>query len=370
MRSLPFPKILVFTIICTFLAFSSLLGQKKAAAEVDVAKSWSYPLVNGEEVASDGSHVYLASAGAKVEALSLDGKKIWLSEFGGQISSNIIATESSVFLVTTTVSGDAAKLGGSKLRTLSKETGITNWTVALPDSDKYFLRSVNGMIIVISGSGVIEEADAKDGGVKWKREIVEDLVAEPEFTVTDVIVATNGGQILRLSMATGEIISTRKAPFRVTSLAEADGDLIVGDERGNLSYYGSGTDRADWIFKSGGEVSYVLPVNGNVLAASHDNFIYFLARRNGDRVWKKRLSGRVAQIATVPNRYSHFALAATPGEQRVEVIDLTTGKVAGQIALEEEESVVASPVILDTGVLFLLTNEGLRAYSSAYFARK
>lgn len=358
---MPFPKILVFSLISLFLLYSGLLGQKKGLAEVDVAKCWSYPLGEtvGGQVVSDGSRVFLALGGAKVEALTLDGKKIWSSEFGGEISSNVLANDTGLFLVTLTGSIDAARPGGNRLRSLSKETGITNWTVILSDASRYWLGRFHGEVIVVSKNGVIQSVDAKNGNVKWKREIAEGFVAEPVFTATAVLVATTGNQIFGISMANGEIGSMRKIPFGVTSLSETtNGELIVGDERGNV-YSLDSAGKQTWKFKTGGQISNVLPVGDNILVTSHDNFVYFLRSRNGGRVWKMRLSGRVSGVATYADSY---AVISTIDEHRAMLIDLKSGKIAGQAFFDDDETTVQ--IRPHSGqLMFFLTNKTLNACS-------
>ncbi len=360
MHRTPFPKISAFLSICTFLICSSLFGQTKTAGgEVVVTKCWSYSLGDaaGEQIASDGSRVFIGLDGGRVGALSLDGKKIWSSEFGGEIKSNILPIDGELFVVTSTVSNDAAKPGSSLLRSLSKETGITNWTLTLPDVAWHSIGGFNDAVIVVSANGAIQSVDLKNGKAKWKREINESFAVKPFFYKTRVIVGT-GGKIFGISLATGEIEFMRKLPFGITALSAANGELAVGDERGNLSLFNS-ADKPVWTFKSGGEISNILSVGDNVLATSHDNFVYFLAGRNGGRVWKKRLAGRVAQIINIMDRY---ALVSSSEEYGGVLLDLTNGKVAGQIALGEDENLVSAPVV-SNGLILALTNEAAYAFS-------
>lgn len=366
-----FPKTLIFLIISFFVVCSVIFGQSKAKTEVVAVKSWSYSMgdVPGEQVCTDGNLVFVAFAGAKVEALSTDGKRIWASEFGGEITSSILVADTSLYFTTSTASESGTK-PSTTLRWVSKETGITNWMATVPYAGHYFLHNFNGTIIVVTNTGVIESIDAKSGSVKWTRQIASSFVGEPFFAVDRAWMATTDRQIFGISMDTGEIESMRKLPFRVTALSEVDDNLIVGDERGNLAYYANGTDKAIWMFRCGGEITKSLSSDGRVLAASHDNFLYFLTKNNGGRVWKKRLSGRLAQIGIVPEFNAHYALAAVFGEHRVEVVDLSSGKVVGQIMFDHDEDLSVPPVSTTTGMVFFLTNKQLYAYSSDSFAQK
>jgi len=355
MRRTPLPKISIFIIILASLMTTTVFGQTKPSGEVDVTKFWTYSL--GEEtgvaLASDGNHVFLGLGSSRVEELSIDGKKMWSTELGGDISSNILALAGGLFIVTS-VSSDAGRSAGGVLRSLSKETGITNWTLKLPDAEKHFLGGFNGSLVIVSKSGVIQSIDTQNGKVKWRREITEGFAAEPAFEGGKVIVATIAKQIFVVSLASGEIDSMRKVPYGITAIGKIpSADIVAGDDRGNLSSLVSGSEKPYWSFKSGGEISSVFTVGEHLVVTSHDNFVYFLLGRNGGLVWKKRLTGRVAQISTYAD---HFALITSIDDHGSILVDLSNGKVAGQIALSEDENLVEPPVV-SNGLIFVLTNK-------------
>ncbi|MEP6789221.1 MAG: PQQ-binding-like beta-propeller repeat protein [Acidobacteriota bacterium] len=359
----PLSRITIFIAIFTATMVLTIFGQAKPTAEVDVTKCWAYDLnkESGEALASEGIRVFLGLDNGKVETLSFDGKRLWTAELGGDIRSNILAFESGLFLVTSTVSqSDANKPGGGILRGLSKETGITNWATKLPEAEKYFLGGFNGALIVVTQSGVIQSVDPKNGAVNWKREIADGFVAAPAFDGWAVIVATRQKQIFAVSLVSGEIISMRKVPLGVTALGEtAAGEIIAGDERGNVTSLVNGTEKPYWKFKSGGEISAIFPVGDHLLVTSHDNFVYFLFKRNGGVMWKKRLTGRVSHVGLYMDR---FALITSSEQHGAVLTDLTNGKVAGRMAFGDDESLVYSPVI-SNGSIFALTDKAVYAFS-------
>ncbi len=360
MHRTSFPKIIIFLTFCLILPPAVVFGRASHAGEIAVTKCWAYTTGDGVGLASDGDLVFLGAAGAKIEALSFDGKKIWSSDLGGDFSSNILPLGSGVVVVTSTVSSGAEKPGGSILRSLSKETGITNWALKLPDAERHFVGRFNGAVVVVSNNGVIQSIDAKSGTVKWKREITEGFVAEPIFTGVKVLVASAGKQIFGVSLGSGEIESLRKVPFGVTALGETSTHgLVVGDERGNFSSMANGTEKADWKFKSGGEISNIITFDDHLLVASHDNFVYFIASRNGDLAWKKRLSGRVSQLGNI---FGQYVFIAGFEEHNAVFTDIASGRVAGQIQFGEEENLVVGPVF-SSGVILLLTDKAAYLYS-------
>ena len=353
------PKITAYLLICLTFFSVRINGQEKPLGEIEVNKCWSYPISEGvgSTLSTDDTRIYLGLGGGRIDALSLDGKKIWTTELGGEITSNVLLFRSTLFLVTTPISGDVAP-GESRLRSLTRDTGITNWSLQLSGSTRHFLNVFNDDVIVISNNGIIQSVDAKSGNLKWKREIAKAFVAEPAFHGDKAFVASAGNQIFGISLASGEIESVRKVPFAITAMGfSTSGELIVGDDRGIVSSL-KALNKTNWKFKSGGEISTVLPTGGHILATSHDNFVYFLANRNGGRAWKKRLSGRVAHVGTFLDRY---ALVSTFEEAGAILIDLATGKVSGQIALGADENLVYRP-LTSAGLILILTNRAVSAY--------
>ncbi|MBK8304351.1 MAG: PQQ-binding-like beta-propeller repeat protein [Chloracidobacterium sp.] len=350
------PKILVVITLCL-----TAFGQTKPAGEVDIAKCWAYPLSDNtaSTLAADAANVYIGSSGAKVEALSLDGKKLWATEFGGDINSNLMPTDAGLFLVTATVSDDAAK-SGSVLRVVSKETGITSWTAKLPTAERHFLELYQGSIIVVSGNGVVQSLDIKDGTVKWKREIAEGFAGEPRFGGDAVVVGSTAKQAFTIMLATGEILSLRKIEAGVTSVGRVStGDVTVGDGLGNVSLFLGGSEKPSWKFRSGGAISKILAANGNLFVTSHDNFAYSLYTSNGSLAWKRRLSGRVSHLSLINDKY---IIVSAVDDHSVVLIELVKGKVAGQIALGADETLTADPV-MSGGLILTVTDTAIYAHS-------
>jgi outer membrane protein assembly factor BamB len=349
-------------LICILVLAVFVNGQAKPSVEVDVSKCWSYPVPadGGSKLSTDGSRVFIGLEGSKIEALSLDGKKMWSSEFGGSISSNLLATKSGLVVVTSTVSNGEGKQVGSVLRSLSKETGITGWTLKLPDADRHFLYAFEGSVLVVSLSGVIQSLDEKSGSLKWKREIAEGFTASPVFEGGRAAVATAGNQLFVVLLASGQIDSFRKWDLPVTAIgAGSGGELYVGDERGNLSLLLNLSGKVSWKFRAGGEISSVSAAGDHILATSHDNFVYFLGRSRGSVDWKRRLTGRASEVVNFVDR---FALIAGSDSSSIVFVDLGSGKVAGQIALGDDENLVHPPMIAN-GLILILTNEAAYSFS-------
>lgn len=340
----------------------AIFGQERPADELVAARCWSYPLNEAGAVtfASDADRVFLGMSGARIEAVTLDGSKLWATDLGGDITSNILPQRNILFVATLGPPASEGRPGEAMLRALSRETGITVWTLKLPGSTKTFLHAVNEDLIVVSNSGVIQSIDAKTGAVKWKREIADGFVATPVFSREKVLVAASGKQVFGVLLATGEIDSMRRSLVTITALAETGaGEIVTGDERGNITAFAGGRDKASWRFKVGGQISGLSALADNLLVTSHDNFVYFISGRNGDVIWKKRLAGRVSHVASVANKY---ALSTSFEEHGAAITELLTGKPLGNIVLANEESITADPSV-SAGRVFILTTQSLHAVS-------
>lgn len=339
---------------------ATVAGQGKVETEITPIRCWSY--ANGEMTAArltaDASQTYIGFEPASVAAIDSDGGKLWGSDFGGVISSNLLPTESAMFLVTS-ARDESGKVSDGVFRLLSRDTGITGWSLKVGDGERHFLSAYNGAVIVVSSNGSIIAVDPA-GSVKWRREIADGFVSEPLFNGTKLLVGGRGKRIFQISMATGEIESMNKSMFGVTALGETWlGGQVTGDERGNVTSYANGSGKELWRFKTGGAISDVSNAGENLVVTSNDNFVYLIASRNGDVIWKKRLSGRAAYLAGIQNKY---VIVAATDEHAATLTDIRTGKVAGQILLASDEVLVYDPVAVGDALL-LLTNKSLFRYS-------
>lgn len=346
---------LISKIIFVLTLYGVGLTQVKPASEITLTRCWSYAVDGAGEFVSAGTVTFVASSGGRIEALSADGKKLWASELGGEVSSNIVASESSVFVATSVVSTRE-----STLRSLSTATGVTNWTIKLPDSARHYLVKSNGSVNVVSTGGILQAVDEKTGSGKWQRNIADKFDAQPAINGLKITLATGNKQLFDVSHSTGEIGSMRTMSHRLTALTSAaNGYLFVGDERGNILSHVNGSEKPSWKFKSGGEISHLAAAGDHVLAASHDNFVYAILAKNGHVEWKKRLSGRATNIAIVAGKY---AIITSAEEQGAMLVELANGRVVSQTILGQGEAVIGAPLYAN-GQIYLLTNRSISGYS-------
>lgn len=363
MHAVRYPQTIALAIALAMMALltdagqTSVDGSNGSHGEVTLSRCWNFPVDDGRTVTVDATRVIVGSGGAKLEAFAMDGKKLWATELGGEIASNVLVGSGGVFMVTSAVNAGSGK-GGGTARFLSLETGITVWTAKLPEADKYSLGFGTDSIIVVTSGGTIEAFATNTGATRWRRELAEGVVGEPRFNHANVYLASSAKQIFTVSLASGEIVAVTKMQFAPTAVSEISGDIFIGDERGNVTSLGR-RDKANWNFKSGGKISAIVEVGGNLLAASNDNFVYLFSGRSGNVAWKKRLNERVSQIGAIDDR---FAIVSGYEENGAHLMEINSGKTVGQLNFDGDEFAVARPVY-SNGRVFILTNGAIYSFS-------
>lgn len=344
-------------------AFAGTVTRASGASdELQVQKCWEYRVDDAASLITDGRAIYFAVGRTSIEAVSGDnGKKIWSSDFGGVIDSNIVLVGGNVIFVRRQVSGDGSKPGSASIQALSAATGIQRWSTAAEGDSDFRLGISGGDITAISRNGVVQLFAAADGSARSKMQ----LPGGP-------IKGTNGGnlgyiaagesELRAVKLDRGDIDSTIKTRFEVSTIEPTDGNSIVwGDKRGNLVKYSTSSGSVVWQFKSGGTISDIVADGDRLFASSDDNFVYAVGSYNGNRLWKKRVTGRVASLLLLSDR----TLVVCPlTDDNIVLLDVRTGKVAGQIALPSGETPIGTTAFGDDRVI-VTAEQAIYCYSIA-----
>ncbi len=352
-----------FILIASLIIFPVVLsGQQSKFGDADITKCWSYlteatpPL----SISALNSHIFLGMPGGELESLNRNGRKLWSTDLGGTISSNIMPIKGSVLVVTTIAGANRTRKEEAILRSLSSETGVPNWSRQMLASASHLLHPHRGWVIVVSSDGSVQALDAATGTAVWKVNVLSGLSANPIFTPSTMLVPSASKHIFTIDLSTGDIVSTRTVSHSITAIVGGPGgEVIAGDERGNIISLSSTNERPDWKFKTGGQISTFVRAGPNILAASHDNFVYSLVARSGHVLWKRRLAARAAILLNIDDR---LGLLAAVEDQGTAIIDLKSGKVAGLMPRESGET-FAGDLIVFEGLIVASTNRGVHGYS-------
>lgn len=225
------------------------------------------------------------------------------------------------------------------------------------DGRDIFVALQNGHVIALSS----------EGEKLWDTDLGGEITSV-SFDGNDLVVAAPGatganGVTRHLAVRTGIAISGNKdvdskpasAPAETVAAPGSEG-LVLGNATGLVTSL-SGTGPV-WKFKTGGAISAIVPAADQFIVISRDNFIYSLHARNGGLGWKRRLTGRVAHYVITEK----YLLVSSMDQHGATLIDLVSGRVAGQILLGGDDQIGLDPVV--SGDAFTIaTSIGLKGYS-------
>ncbi len=325
----------ISTALFSLLILTSVAAgfSKPVSAESTIfTKCWEYEVTPNLNVgiAADASTVFFLDDENRLHGVELDvGRKAWSSELGGEVVSNLLVLDDSIFVVTNS-QPDASNLAvKATLRALSRETGITDWSVEIPSSPFVWIGSNIGKVIAVGSDGSISALSPLGGSLVWAANLKSRVTAIPFFHQTGVEVATNKNEVLSVSGSDGKIQVDWKSLYLPTAiLRDLNDRLVVGDERGNLTAVSSDGHRL-WRFRNGAQISSASLQGSEYLAASYDNFVYKLSR-SGSVKWKRRLSGRVNDGPLVLGDSAVISIVSTGS---VYVLDLKDGKISNRIEI-------------------------------------
>ena len=364
-------KNVVTSYLTKALAVVFLLGavavvshSQKSADDVAVSsRCWALETEAEPEssLVADGRNVYFAGKGGNIASVdAASGNRVWNADLGGRSVSNIIVQERDLIAVTAAVD-ETGKPTRSVLRSLSKSTGIANWSVPVTTSERYFLGSTAAGIVAVAAEGSVALFDPKDGDTVWKRPLAGAVTGNAHVDDRNVIVSLMPASVVVMSTIDGSIVSTFPLPLSADTLTSAGGKQVVtGDARGNLMSHSVSDGSREWKFKAGAKWTFVQNTSSGIAAVSADNFVYMISPERGAITWKRRLPGRITGF---PALSEDFAIAAAYGESIAYVINLHDGRIVNQITLPENGSFVESPILVTGETVAAITNAGLTMWS-------
>jgi outer membrane protein assembly factor BamB len=299
-------------------------------------KCWEYQAAPDLTVnaVADNASVYFFDTENKLNGVDLiSGAKIWSTELGGDIVSNLFLADESIFVVTSSAvtAGIEPK---AVIWSISRQTGITEWRTEISRSPSAWLGASSGNILVIGSDGVVSALGSAHGELIWRKEIGANVSSDPYFDDTGASMGTSNKQVVSLGIRDGRTEVLWKSEHTPTAVYfNSRSRLLIGDERGNLFSIPVGSDPS-WRFKKGARISRVLSNGVDYLLISNDNFVYNMSR-GGDVRWKRRLPGRVAGA---PLALGETLAVSIVGAGDVYLLDLDDGKISNRIETNDEAS--------------------------------
>ncbi|MEJ7846691.1 MAG: PQQ-binding-like beta-propeller repeat protein [Pyrinomonadaceae bacterium] len=311
--------------------------------------------------ASDNSNFYVATEDGSVHAIDpVTSRKLWTSNFGGRITSNLIVAGGRIFVAGNAVPVSKEKPETSVLRSLNPETGLVIWNSPILYSEQIYLGSGGKSIISVGREGSVTSKDGTTGGLLWRASFAGNLTTVPDINYERIVAGTGQKEIISIDGRTGATVMRSKTKFIPSAVLNYTAKAIAaGDERGNLILIDSAAGKTIWKYKSGGKISFIAQTDEGVLAASNDNFIYMLWDYNGDVLWKKRLPGRIAGPPLIGGDTVSVQLSA---DRSTFVLNLENGKIVNQFLLVENSSSGIMPGFFNNNLFVFSTPVSVVSY--------
>ncbi len=354
-------RILLMSAAILLMSFA-VVTQTAAEKPLLIEKCWNYP--TGESVviaiSADADNVFAAFDNGTVKALGLkDGRDRWSADLGGRISSNIVDLADRILVVTSSVEANGTGGESSTLRALSKETGLTLFSVRVPAAKKTYLVTGTDAIVALGSTGSVVGLTL-DGKPRWNFAMSSGLAADPFTSGGGITIPLLDKSIQQIGFTNGETIAKHNGSSVATSIgaiaADADGRFYIGDERGRIYSTDADSGSINWKFKTGGRVEHIVVGDDRVYAASVDNFVYSISTDKGSVVWKKRLTAR---IDGRPLLWESMLVVSSFGESSAVIIDAKDGKTIKTIEFGAENVKIASTILASDGSVILPLQNGL-----------
>jgi outer membrane protein assembly factor BamB len=361
---------IILLIAFIHLPFSDIFAQLDAGVSAQIALSqpltvkWLFDsdITVNLTPATDGERIYLPLASGLLVSLRVtDGQLLWKADLGGELSSSPVADEHSVYIASETLGEmkDAPRASGA-LRALGREGGITQWMRTLPMPIRGSLIANDVNIFGGSTDGRVYAVRKKTGDISWIMQHSAPFASHPIISGSNLYIGSNDGHLFSLNQTTGKTNWRYRTRGAIRGrVVVADGFVFFGSADGYVYAVREVDGRLRWRRRTGAGVQTVGYAQNGLVVASLDNFVYLLSFREGDRLWKRQLAGR---IAAEPLTTSDGALFTPLSSSIGVVLDLRDGKQLNSLPIGEDNSMAASPIVAGK-VLFVTTRRGLLAFS-------
>ena len=360
-------------VILALLAFV-LHGAQSAATDAPPSLSrplvvrWSYETrqIASQTPATFADVLYVPLVGGVVTAVRpQDGQLLWRSEAGGEFSAAPAADERGVY-VSSELSAEgvdaSAMYTKGVVRALSRTSGVALWTRTVPNPFEGALVLDDGLILGASTDGRIYALDKGTGVPAWIVKTEHSFRSDPVMADGRLYLASEDGYLLVVASKTGMIIrryrtgNPQAAPFTVSGRV-----LYTGSADGYVTALREAGARLEtvWRKRAGTSVQTLISTPDGLLVASRDNFVYFLSHRNGSRLWKKQMPGRVLGAPLVSSDGALFTILG--GDVSV-ALSLADGKQVNTLSLGEGNAASTRPLTAGPFVI-IPTRDGLLAFA-------
>jgi eukaryotic-like serine/threonine-protein kinase len=351
------------------LCFSALnypcVGQEQLSLSKPIYLLWSFETHDMSNITPTLAEetIYVPLSNGNIVALQTDnGELLWRSEVGGRVSASPFSDLKGVYIASESLpSKSKYPQAMGTLRALSPQNGITLWMHSLPSPVRGALISNGATLFGGTADGRVYALKKDTGETLWVKYNSAPFASNPILHGGNLYIGDEEGKLIVIDQATGNTVwfyRTRKA-IRAP-VAISGGIVFVGSTDGTIYALNETTGRLKWRSRTNAAVQSVQTTERCILATSLDNFVYCISIQHGEKIWKRRLTGRVIAQPLVSK--DSVLLPPLVGEECV-VLSLQDGKTINTIFVGEDNNTEASP-LFSGNLLFLPTRKGLLAFSS------
>lgn len=349
------------------IALSAFLGPTLCSAQQETLRQpltvrWRSAEIAAISVAAttDADRIFLSEVGGWVVAVSIeDGKLLWRSELGGQIVPVPLASPAGVFVGSESLATKSPAVRSGQLRKLTSESGLTMWATSLSSPWIGAVAASSGTLYGCNRDGRLVAVSKSDGRVLWSSDGTVQCIAPPALDNDSVVAVDARGDVIAFAIDGGGILWRRRiAGGRLKNVAVDASGIYAGTGNGRFFAF-SRSGQLRWSTRAGNGTQSMVASQEGLVITSLDNYVYFLAFKNGKRRWKYRLDGRPVAAPLLEGN-SVFLLDSS-GAQGV-VLDLKTGKPVNRLALGSQFEANGDPVLVKDR-LILPTRQGLIAFA-------
>lgn len=341
-------------LIFTTAAFGQVASKDSNRKPFQICSLVDYKVEDTGGIVSSGSVIFATLTDGRVGAADvLTGEPLWIAELGGKAASKPAVGDG---LVLAAMSGDSI----GRIFALSASTGLTIWSATLPPASGYHIFTTASGIAVISDRGDITLLRREDGNIISRAAFGGPLSIEPAASPYALMTASTDGS-LAISSVNGEVLIRRQLDSPAAAgLLFGKSWAVYSDAAGRIYAIKTAGGKLIWKFKTGGKVSHLATIRGNIAAGSADNFIYLLDSETGSVRWKVRLPGRIERLAAIDEQ----SIAATViGENQVFIIDAENGKLVDSVNLPGDGHPLPIPPAGSDGRLVIAATNGIAIFS-------
>jgi len=195
-------------------------------------------------------------------------------------------------------------LQSGQLVALNRETGATEWSVALMSS---WPLMISDGVLYAAGARELLALRAATGDPVWQVNLDADLMVAPALQGSTVVVLLKPDQLRAVRLSDGSDAWHRAIPVPSASpsmWADATGVVVASGNR--VSRFTPGDGQLAWERELGGALSTPFVAGDRVFVGSTDNYLYALDGGSGRLLWRFGTGGDVVG-GTADDRFVYFA---------------------------------------------------------------